>query len=424
MMADAAKRTNLGRGLSALLGDADEVAPSAPTSGRLGAQEVAISSLRPNQYQPRQIFNASELSELTESVREKGILQPILVRPTGDPETPYEIVAGERRWRAAQQAQLHQVPIIIRELGDEEALEWALIENLQREDLNALEEAEGYRRLMDEFSHTQEALAQALGKSRSHVANTMRLLNLPEAVKGMLQEGDLSPGHARALLKAGDPIKLAKSVVRRGLNVRQTEKLVQGGDKPSASKEPESIDPNTAALENDVSSLLGLGVKIKFRGEGGTITVTYDTLEQLDEILHRLSEGAHGHSIKRDEEEIIDALLPENEAAAAAEDLSELLSEDEPREDESAEEGPDNNNVVATEELSELLPDDVEDAIAQMEESIANDDDENDDETTDHEFGDLSLSEADLGDLINEADVDEQNPLGLESSEEPLTKAQ
>lgn len=327
-MTDAVKRTNLGRGLSALLGDDHETQAASSTTGRPGPQEVATATLRPNPHQPRQVFDKAELAELTNSVREKGILQPVLVRPTGDVDTPYEIIAGERRWRAAQQAQLHQVPIIVRELGDEEALEWALVENLQREDLSALEEAESYRRLMDEFSHTQEALARALGISRSHVANTLRLLNLPDAVKGLLREGDLSPGHARALLKAKDPVKLARSVVRRGLNVRQTEKLVQQPSKPSKFSVPEIEDPNTVALEKNVSSVLGLGVKIKFRGEGGAITITYDKLEQLDEILHRLSEGAHSRAITRDGGELLDEILPENLNVAVAEDLRNLLPED------------------------------------------------------------------------------------------------
>ena len=239
-------------------------------------------------------------------MREKGILQPILVRPI-EKTDKFEIIAGERRWRAAQKANLHEVPVIIREMSDVDALEIALIENLQRQDLSALEEAEGYRRLMNEFRHTQEELAKALGKSRSHVANTMRLLALPDAVKGFLDDGSLSAGHARALLTSPDPVALAEQVVAKGLSVRQTEALAnqQPGKTPKAGKEasaPKAAKGNAAhrdadveALERDLSNLLGLRVVIRTdSAHEGELAVEYGSLEQLDDILHRLSGGLHG----------------------------------------------------------------------------------------------------------------------------------
>ena len=231
---------------------------------------------------------------MVESVREKGILQPILVRPH---DGGYEIIAGERRWRAAQRAQLHEVPVIVREFTDREALEVALVENLQRQDLSPLEEAEGYRRLIDEFSHTQEELAKALGKSRSHVANMMRLLGLPDPVKDMVAQGRLTAGHARALLTASDPVGLARAVVDKHLNVRQTEKLAQeeGGKATKAAKggrpPAHAKDPDTAALERDLTELLGVRVTIKPLGKGGELTVHYGSLEQLDDVLSRLTAG-------------------------------------------------------------------------------------------------------------------------------------
>lgn len=297
MMAEDNKRQNLGRGLSALLGDVGVETATEPESFEpAGSNTLPVETLRPSRYQPRHFFDEDDLQELADSIRENGILQPILVRPTPGAETDYEIIAGERRWRAAQLARLHQVPVTIRDLTDLEALELALVENLQREDLSALEEAEGYSQLMKEFNHTQELLARSVGKSRSHVANMLRLLNLPDPVKALLNSRELSAGHARALLNAADPVGVAKTIVRRGLNVRQTEKLVSGsGGKPT--KAPKLKDPNTVALEHDVSTLLGLAVSISTKTKGGTISIAYDSLEQLDEILHRLSQGAHGHPI-------------------------------------------------------------------------------------------------------------------------------
>ena len=295
MMAAEGKRNQLGRGLSALLGEDPE--DYAKLDRMRSPKTSPIADLRPSSYQPRHRIGEEELDELSRSIAEKGVLQPILVRRHPDEPNAFEIIAGERRWRAAQRAQLHEVPIIVKELADSEALEIALIENLQRQDLSPLEEADGYRRLMGEFDHTQENLAQSLGKSRSHVANMMRLLNLPEPVKDMVSSGQLSAGHARALLAADDPETVARTVVKRGLNVRQTERLVKPtGERPKTSKKPQEKDTDTLALEHDLSNLLGLDVEIKFRGGGGSLVLHYRSLDQLDDVLHRLSHGAHGRN--------------------------------------------------------------------------------------------------------------------------------
>ena len=289
-MAEEDKRTNLGRGLSALLGDAatDYPEPGQPRD----TNTVPIEFLHPSRYQPRHEIDDAQLKDLGESIREKGILQPILVRRHPDEANVFEIIAGERRWRAAQLVQLHEVPIIVRDFSDREALEVALVENLQRQDLSPLEEAEGYNRLMEEFAHTQVDLAKALSKSRSHVANTMRLLGLPDAVKAMLDDRSLSAGHARALLNAKNAVALARRVARRGLSVRQTEKLVQDqGKRPRSRARARGKDTDTLALERDLSNLLGLKVEIKFQGAAGTLVFHYASLEQLDDILHRLSHG-------------------------------------------------------------------------------------------------------------------------------------
>lgn len=344
----SAARRGLGRGLSALFGDEEETTPAAPAarapaadavageaeqSERLTAERlVPVGRLRSGRFQPRKEFDQQAIDDLAESIREKGIIQPILVRV--DPEEPdlFEIIAGERRWRAAQQAQLHEVPVLIKHFTDREALEVALVENLQRQDLSPLEESEGYQRLMDEFQHTQEDLAKAVGKSRSHVANMMRLLNLPDPVKGMLRGGKLTAGHARALLNAEDPAALAERVVSRGLNVRQTEKLAmtEGKKQPrkKAAAPAQEKDADTLALERDLSQLLGLKVSITFAGRGGSLAVEYDTLEQLDDILHRLSNGAHTMSgeAPAEEEPLAD---DEDIAAAMASDLTEEGADDE-----------------------------------------------------------------------------------------------
>ena len=283
-------RRELGRGLAALLGDA--VDEQGAGEARHHPHTLPIEQLRPSRFQPRRNFAEADIQALAESIREQGILQPILVRRHPEAPGSYEIVAGERRWRAAQTAQLHQVPVIVKDIGDEGVLEIALVENIQRQDLGPLEEAEGFQRLIDEFSHTQEELAKAVGRSRSHIANTIRLLNLPDKVKALLDEGALSAGHARALLNAADPEGLASQVVKRGLNVRQTEKLAQDGKKPTPKrKTPATKDPDTIALEQDLSNMLGLRVSIDFHGKGGRLVINYDTLEQLDDLLNRLSQS-------------------------------------------------------------------------------------------------------------------------------------
>ncbi|MFD1624666.1 ParB/RepB/Spo0J family partition protein [Azospirillum griseum] len=288
-----ARRASLGRGLSALFGEVTEDYSALDKARQ--SKQVPIEFVHPGKYQPRRKFDEEAIQGLVESIRDKGILQPLLVRRDGDSSNAYELIAGERRWRAAQIVGLHEVPVIIRDFSDREALEIALIENIQRQDLTPLEEAEGYRRLMDEFDHTQEDLARALGKSRSHVANMIRLLALPDPVKGMVQDGALSAGHARALLTAPDPVAVAREVVSRGLNVRQTEDLMRGdqpkarkGEAGSAAKAPAMKDVNLLTLEEEISARIGLKVAINPQGQRGTITIHYQTLDQLDDVLHRL----------------------------------------------------------------------------------------------------------------------------------------
>jgi ParB family chromosome partitioning protein len=287
------KRKNLGKGLSALLGEASE--DYAKLDRVRSPKAVPIELLRPSPYQPRHLMAEQDLEDLARSVAEKGILQPILVRRHATEPDAFEIIAGERRWRAAQMAQLHEVPVVVKDLSDREALEIALIENLQRQDLSPLEEAEGYRRLMEEFTHTQENLARSVSKSRSHVANMMRLLGLPEPVKKMLDNAELSAGHARALLGAEDAGALARQVVKRGLNVRQTERLVKAA-RTDGKRRPRTAekDTDTLALERDLSNLLGLAVEVKLRAKGGSLILHYRSLDQLDDILHRLSHGSRG----------------------------------------------------------------------------------------------------------------------------------
>ncbi|MBK1663234.1 chromosome partitioning protein ParB [Rhodospirillum rubrum] len=299
------RRRGLGRGLSALLGDdpddtvvQESAAAAAVASGR-AIQVLPVGALVPNPDQPRRHFDEEAIADLTESIRAKGILSPILARP--DPHQPgtFQIIAGERRWRAAQRAQLHEVPVLVRSFSDQETLEVALIENLQRQDLSPLEEAEGYRRLLEDFAHTQEDLAKVVGKSRSHVANTMRLLQLPDDVRELVEKGALSAGHARALLTTEGISDLARLVVSRGLNVRQTEKLVQqaaavGKPRRPATAAPTDKDADTLALERDISNVLGLAVEISAKARGGRLTIDYDSLSQLDDILHRLTRGHQG----------------------------------------------------------------------------------------------------------------------------------
>jgi ParB family chromosome partitioning protein len=280
----------LGRGLSSLLG---EVSQEAPVDGsgvtRSGIQLIAVASIEPHPGQPRRMFNEEALAELAESIKARGVIQPIVVRPH---DGRFQIVAGERRWRAAQRARLHEIPAIVRDFDDTETLEVALIENIQRQDLNAIEEAQGYRRLVEDYGHTQEALGKLVHKSRSHVANLLRLLDLPEAVQNLVGTGQLSMGHARALIPADDPEALAEEVVKRGLSVRETEKLVRGG-RPSQLRlgpmEYKGGNADLAALERQLGDMVGLNVTIKHSPKGGSVTLAYSTLDQLDMICQRLS---------------------------------------------------------------------------------------------------------------------------------------
>jgi ParB family chromosome partitioning protein len=296
-MADPAGRRGLGRGLSALLDETD--APSAPggAAGAAWPHEVPIELLRRNPEQPRRQFVEADLDELAASIREKGILQPILVRPQPGAPGEYQIVAGERRWRAAQRAGLRMAPVVVREFDDVDVLEVAIIENVQRADLNALEEALGYKALIDRFGRTQEAVAQVVGKSRSHVANALRMLNLPEEVREHLAAGRLSAGHARAIATAPDPGALARTIVDRDLTVRQAEALSrQAQDRPANAPKARSPgrrgkDADTIALEHDISEALGLSVEVEYHDGKGSLTIRYDSLEQLDDICNRLTGG-------------------------------------------------------------------------------------------------------------------------------------
>lgn len=290
-MSDDLRRKGLGRGLSALL---EESPQDQVTMDRLrSARTAPIEQLEPSPFQPRRFFDENELQGLVDSITEQGVLQPILVRRHPEDQARYQIVAGERRWRASQLAGLHEVPIVVRDLGDSETLELAIIENVQRQDLTAIEEAEGYRRLLDEFGHTQEQLGQLVGKSRSHVANMLRLMNLPEDIRSLVHRGDLSAGHARALLMAEDPVALAKQVLSKGLNVRQTERLVQSSGKPAgtAAAGGRQKDADTVQLEEQLSRRLGLKVVITHKGEAGEVRIAYRSLEQFDDIFKRLTQS-------------------------------------------------------------------------------------------------------------------------------------
>lgn len=285
------RRRGLGRGLGQLFGD--DAQDYAELDKHRQAKSVPVDQIYPGRFQPRKHFDEDALSTLVESIKAQGILQPILVRRHPESANAYEIIAGERRWRAAQLAQLHEVPILIKDLPDRDALEVALVENIQRQDLNAVEEAEGYRRLVDEFGHTQEDLAKVVGKSRSHVANLLRLLTLPEPVRKLVETGQLTAGHARALVGNPDAEVLAKRIVDKGLTVRQTEKLVTPEKASSpTTKNATPTDPNTAALERDLETLLGLRVKVAYDGKTGSLTIYYGTLDQLDGLLSRITQGA------------------------------------------------------------------------------------------------------------------------------------
>ncbi len=297
MNAKKGKPRGLGRGLSALMADVtQDVEGIATPEPRRPDLKVPIEKLRANPDQPRRTFSQEQLDELAASIKEKGIIQPLIVRPIGDGD--YEIVAGERRWRAAQMAQLHDIPVIVREFNDTEVLEVAIIENIQRADLNAVEEAAGYKQLMDRFGHTQEKLAEALGKSRSHIANLLRLLTLPIEVQTLVIEGKLSAGHARALITADNPTDLAKIIVRDGLSVRATELLVkkqqqkEENEPARKTRNPDTgKDADTRALEKDLSAILAMKVSINHKAgsEAGQVVLTYENLDQLDDLCAKLS---------------------------------------------------------------------------------------------------------------------------------------
>jgi ParB family transcriptional regulator, chromosome partitioning protein len=281
-------RSRLGRGLAVLIGDAPSLERDAEGHAQLKAP---IEFLRPNPRNPRQGFDEVELQELAESIRERGIIQPILVRHLAGMSNVYEIIAGERRWRAAQRVGLHEVPIVVIEADDRQSLEFAIIENVQRSDLNALEEAMGYERLTSEFSYSQTDLAKVIGKSRSHVANTLRLLKLPDEAKKYVVEGSISAGHARALLSVENPEKIARQIIDEGLTVRDVERLVQERSPAENKSKPRVVvekDPDTRALEKLLTDLLGLTVKISHRGENGDVQIRYKSLEQLDLLCKRL----------------------------------------------------------------------------------------------------------------------------------------
>ncbi len=289
----AVEKKGLGRGLSALLAD---VAPggTSPNATPSGARQVPIEKIRPNPNQPRRDFSEKDLQDLAASIREKGVIQPLILRPHPHDPGDYEIVAGERRWRAAQIATLHELPAVIRELSDSEVLELAIIENIQRADLNAAEEAAGYRQLMDRFGHTQERLAEALGKSRSHIANLLRLLTLPDSVLDLVRSGKLSAGHARALITATNPEALARQVIERELSVRQTEQLARAAaaraESPATPARGPVKDADTRALEEDLTANLKLKVTIDHKAgkKSGEVRIRYANLEELDGLCQIL----------------------------------------------------------------------------------------------------------------------------------------
>ena len=291
-------RSKLGRGLDALFEDREPGTPAGASPGAgAGAARLSVGDLVPGPFQPRETFEDGAMAALIDSVRARGVIQPLIVRADPDEAGRYQIVAGERRWRAAQAAGLAEVPAVIQELSDAAALEVALIENIQRQDLTPIEEAEGFRRLTEDFSRTQDELARALGKSRSHIANALRLLNLPDAVKLLLNNAAISAGHGRALLNAPDPVAVAREIVSRGLTVRETERLIaqaasppaRRGPRPRAAKSADILD-----MERRLSGMLGVMVEIVPRGEEtGELTIRYTTLEQFDDIVQRLTEGVY-----------------------------------------------------------------------------------------------------------------------------------
>ena len=287
-------RRGLGRGLSALL---DEAEAATTQEGRraAGALDLPIEIIRPNPGQPRRAFDSEELAELAASIRERGVIQPILVRPSPKGAGEYQIIAGERRWRAAQLAGLHAIPALVRDVADLEVMEIALIENIQRADLNALEEARGYGAMIERFNRSQDAIAGVVGKSRSHVANTLRLLRLPGPVQAHLAAGRLSAGHARALLDLDEAVAVAEDIIRKGLNVRQTEALAKSLRAGSGAPRRPAVarkDADTRALEHDLGDVLGLRVDIRDMGGAGEVRIFYRSLEQLDDLCARLNRGS------------------------------------------------------------------------------------------------------------------------------------
>ncbi len=292
-MAEEAARSRLGRGLAALMGDVGTEAATAEHNPR-GPRRLPLAFLRPNPRNPRKAYDGNDLDDLTASIREKGIVQPIVVRTIKGAAEAYEIIAGERRWRAAQKAGLHEVPVVVHEASDKEALELALVENIQRADLNPLEEALGYQQLIDEHQYGQAELATVIGKSRSHIANTLRLLKLPPLVQEYLREGKLTAGHARALITLADPEAAARRIVEAGLSVREAEAMGEAAPetKSATGRRARAVkDADTLVLEKSLADALGLAVTIAHRGDGGEVRVAYSTLEQLDEVCRRLRYG-------------------------------------------------------------------------------------------------------------------------------------
>ena len=293
-MAEEATKLRLGRGLAALIGDVDD--ETAVVERARGARKVPVEFLRPNPRNPRKKFQEGDLGSLAASIRERGIVQPIVVRPLANLPDAYEIVAGERRWRAAQMAGLHEVPVTIVEIDDRTSLEYAILENVQRADLNAIEEAEGYQRLMDEFGYTQAELSTILGKSRSHLANMLRLLHLPESVRALVTGNRITAGHARALLAVHNPEAVAQKIIEKNLSVREVEEIAyadNGNAEPKPGRRPKAEkDPDTRAVERALEDVMGLKVSIAHRGSGGELRIRYGTLDQLDSLCRRLKEAA------------------------------------------------------------------------------------------------------------------------------------
>ena len=285
-MAEESTRSRLGRGLASLIGDMGSETNVAPERVR-GQRRVPIEFLRPNPRNPRREFPVAHLDELANSIKERGIIQPIAVRPVRGANDAFEIIAGERRWQAAQRAGLHEVPVVILDVSDVEALELAIVENVQREDLNPLEEAAGYQALIDEFKYHQDDIAKTVGKSRSHIANMLRLLKLPEFVKTAIRSGQFSAGHARALIGHPEPERIAQQIIERGLNVRQVEALARQHGK-GATRHPRPKEADTVAMEKRVSDALGLAVTIDHGGNGGAVHIKYRNLDQLRDVVKRL----------------------------------------------------------------------------------------------------------------------------------------